>query len=407
MYEQYERVWKYISTEEITKLTLDLVKIPSPTGNELEASMFYADYLRAKGIDARLDYVLPNRPNVVAKLSGEAPSERSIMLYGHIDTVPAFDCTPPRVEGGKVYGRGAMDMKGSLAAVAVVLKALKAANVRLREDLWLAAAVGHEAPAGKSEGAKSLRDKILRREIPVDAVFVTEGLIDHIKVAQGGLAIYKIGVSSEEGGRHSGLIPLRANPVLWMGELIHEIGLFDDRLASEPRHPIIVGRPCVNVGIASGGDFYNRIPSLCALEGTVRWNPGKTFHDVERELQSLVKNVEERMEEPFRKAIHFNLDVNLIRDAYELVGKNEVVDWLKKAVKATTGKDIDVIGTRYVSDVGLFGPAGIPTVSWGPINDEDFDLAHSNNECMRIDNLVVLAKGYAALALDLCGVTDS
>mgnify|MGYP001056352816 CR=1 FL=1 len=99
MEKQFEEIAKNIRADDIAELTLELVKIPSPTGNELEACKFYAQYLEGTGLEVQLDYVEENRPNVIAKIPGNEKGP-NLMLCGHLDTIPLERCVPPKIEEG-------------------------------------------------------------------------------------------------------------------------------------------------------------------------------------------------------------------------------------------------------------------------------------------------------------------
>jgi len=399
----FGEVTKHISREEIAETTLQLVKVPSPTGQELEASEFYAEILRNAGLEVQLQFVQERRPNVIGKLAGTA-HHKNLILCGHIDTIPPEHCVAPKIENGRVYGRGSCDMKGGLAAIAAAATAIKSSGIRLQGDLLVSAYCGHEAPVGKGEGPIALARAISERKIEANAAVVAEGPLDSIGIAHGGLAIFKVTVESPAGSVHTATAPLRSNPILWLGKVIEEIENIDAELNLRDWNRLIPQRPSIQVGMVSGGDFFNRLPASCELVGTIRWDAGETVTDVTRRLRERLNRVEHRIWNKYDSQVRIHLQVDLVREAY---GISEHEDFVQQAISAAsfvTGKPYVVSGWRMAYDLSIFSRiGGIPTVGFGSILPSD-STGHSNNESISIENLETMAKVYAALALRYCEV---
>src|SRR5258708_28745384 len=154
-----------IDQDVVTKLAVDLVSIPSPTGSEREVATYVADYMAAGGLEVTLQEVGPNRANAIGVLRGEGDGPR-LMFNGHLDTSITgieeedYPMTGPHgaasrakgfVKDGHVLGCGAYNMKGGVAAMVGAALAIKAAGVRLRGDLVVAAGCG-EVEKGPLEG---------------------------------------------------------------------------------------------------------------------------------------------------------------------------------------------------------------------------------------------------------------
>src|SRR5258705_640232 len=157
-----------IDQDVVTKLAVDLVSIPSPTGWEREVATYVADYMAAGGLEVTLQEVGPNRANAIGVLRGEGDGPR-LMFNGHLDTSITgieeedYPMTGPHgaasrakgfVKDGHVLGCGAYNMKGGVAAMVGAALAIKAAGVRLRGDLVVAAVAG---AIGKAPGKGLLR----------------------------------------------------------------------------------------------------------------------------------------------------------------------------------------------------------------------------------------------------------
>jgi len=379
------------------------VKIPSPTGNELEACKFYAHYLEKAGLEVQLDYMKENRPNVIAKIPGKEKGP-NLMLCGHLDTIPSEGCVAPKIEEGRVYGRGSCDMKGSLAAVAQMAKALILSGIKLKGDILVVGYVGHEAPTGHGEGPKAVAKRISQGSLRVDAAVITEGPMDSVQTVQGGLAIFTVSVTGLEVSVHTTRVPLRSNPVLWTAELIKDVHLMDEELNAVEWHPLIPQRPCLQLGIVRGGDFYNRLPTLCELVGTVRWDPDEDFNTVNRRFEARLGRLKQRLRHKYDPSVNFSLNMDLIRDSCEVPREEKIVRSTQRAVKTVTGKDVEVSGARYVTDLSImYREAGVPTVCYGPFLPTDSSV-HSDIESVSIRNLETVSKVYLALALDFCGL---
>lgn len=405
MESSYQEIAKHISRDEIAQTTLKLVEVPSPTGEELEASQFYAEILRNAGLDVQLQFVQDGRPNVIGKLAGTGTGHgKNLMLCGHIDTIPPEHCVAPKIENGRVYGRGSCDMKGSLAAIAAAAKAMKSSGVKLRSDLLVSAYCGHEAPVGKGEGPVALAKAISEGKTRASAAVVAEGPLDSIGIAHGGMAIFKVRVEGPTGSVHTTMAPLRSNPILWLGKILEEIESIDNELNLKEWNRLIPQRPSIQLGIVAGGGFYNRLPAACELVGTVRWDPEETVAEVTRHLRERLSRVEHRLWNKYDSQVRLQLEVDLIREACEVPENENFVQQAVRAAGFVTGKRYAVSGWRAVYDLSIFYRiAGIPTVGLGPILASD-STGHSDNESVSAENLETMAKIYAALALSYCEV---
>lgn len=394
-------ILKRIDPQRIADLTLELVRIPSPTGQELELARYYASQLEAMGLEVRLEYVEANRPNVIATLRGEGGG-KNLILAGHLDTIPQEKCAPPRRDPSRVYGRGACDMKGSLAAMLESLRALIYSKARLRGDVILIGWVDHEAPAGKSLGAKATARSIREGRMKAAGAVITEGPLDSVGIAQGGMAIFTISAQSPKGSVHTATVPLLSNPIVWIAEAVREVCAFDEELNSKPWNPLIAQRPSAQLGILRGGDFYNRLPTECQLTGTVRWDPGEDMPQVEGRLRGRLGELENHVRRCLNGDVTFKFQMSLVRESYEIPRDSEIVKSSQAAVREVTGEDVGVSGWRAVGDPPILNEAGVPTVFYGPLDFTNV-TAHSDDEWVSIENLTVASRVFAALALRYCG----
>lgn len=145
-----EKFKNIVKKGELTDLISELVKIPStPDSEDYERKVaeYIHQFFQDEGIESQLIKVKDNRPNIIAKISGTGGG-RSLMLTGHMDTVPAYDMDidpfSGEIKNGRVYGRGAVDMKGPLACMMLTLVAAKRAKIELKGDLIFAGVIEEE-----------------------------------------------------------------------------------------------------------------------------------------------------------------------------------------------------------------------------------------------------------------------
>jgi acetylornithine deacetylase/succinyl-diaminopimelate desuccinylase-like protein len=389
-----DRVFDYIDPEAIGQDTLDFVKVKSETGQEQEGSIFFADLLRREGFEVSLDEVEPGRCNVYALMKSRSPQavrRPSLMLNGHVDTIPVGRSASPAMEGDWVIGRGTEDMKGGLVAMAHAASALRKAGLELAGDLWITGVIGHESPAGKKEGPKRLIQHLRSGKMRADAIIIAEGPCA-IWAASLGSAIFTVTITSDLGPIHTIKVPYAANPARWLGELLVEFEAFERKVSTVAPHPLC-GRERLNVGIVSAGDYCNRLPTTCTVTGTWRWQPGKTHQGVRADLDAICGSLARR------SGLKVEASFEAAREPFETPRSHPVIQALEQAGRMTAGKPPEVIGMGLVGDANFYAnDAGVPTVYYGP----GHQTAHSDNERVSVAQLTHCAKVYAAAATIYC-----
>jgi succinyl-diaminopimelate desuccinylase len=389
------RVFDYIDPEAIGRDTLDFVKVKSETGQEREGCLFFADLLRREGFEVALDEIEPGRPNVYALMksrSPQAPQRPPLMFNGHIDTIPIGRSAPPAAQGDWVIGRGTEDMKGGLVAMTHAASALRKAGLELAGDLSITGVIGHESPAGKKEGPKRLIEHLRSGKMRAGAIVIAEGPCA-IWAASLGSTIFTVTITSELGPIHTIKVPYSANPARWLGELLVEFERAERQFSEVAPHPLC-GRERLNVGIVSAGDYCNRLPTVCAVTGTWRWQPGKTHQAVREQLEAICENLARR------SGLKVEPSFEAAREPFETPSSHPVIQALREAGRIT-GRPPELIGMGLVGDANFYAnDAGTPTVYYGPAHE----TAHSDNERVSVTQLTHCAKMYAAAAMTYCGV---
>ena len=370
-----------------------LVRVPSVTLEEQEVCRLYEQQLRELGLDVDVREVTPGRPNLYACLRGTGGGP-TLMLNGHLDTIPNQNNQPVYRDGDLLYGRGTTDMKGGMAAIPGAARALLAAGVQLKGDLLLTAVVGHEEPEAAKDGPLAMIDDINSGRIACDRIIIVEGP-DALWVMSMGSMVYTITFESPRGGAHTQYVPFGDNPIRYLGDAIARIHNLQQELDSGDVHPL-AGPERIDVGIARAGDYFNRTPNVCTLTGTRRWAPGRQADQVLKELESAMR--------PIADAGGLTLSVSMEhqREPFETPGDDPVVQAVADAHQQVTSTEAELIGKRIVGDANLYvHGSGVPTIYYGPSNE----TAHADIENVSMKRMESAAKVYALAAMNYCGIS--
>ena len=381
---------------EVVELAAALVRIPSHPGvarQEEAVARALAEWLAARGVEARLDEAAPGRPNLLATVRGERPG-RHLLLCGHTDTVPLNRDDPGHgftgdVVAGELRGRGSVDMKGPLAAMAVALARL--AGGRLAAGAVTLAAVADEEM--ESLGA----ERLVRHDLPrlaVDGAIVGEPTGNRLCRGHKGLEW----LEAEFVGRaaHGGTPAAGVNAAVAAARFV--VALAEDlapRLAARA-HPLI-GPPTVNVGTIHGGDQPSTVAARCVVALDRRTVPGESFSAVVAELEELLAGV--------RRATP-GLATALRRQAGGMATMEHGPLFLDAAhplvaacdaARAAAGLAPAGHGAfpAWTDGALLADPGGVPTVVLGP---GDLAVAHSPREAVPVAELDAAVELYAAAA---------
>ncbi len=364
-------------SDDLAELTGRLVAIEStnpdlvPDGvGEAEIAAFVAAWLEAAGLEVDLYDTAAGRPNVVGVARGTGGG-RSLLLNAHMDTVGVAGVENPFlpvVRDGRLHGRGAGDMKGSLAASMLV----GAAAVRegFRGDVIVAAVADEEVA--------SLGTEALVRRTTADAAIVTEPTEEVVAVAHKGFVAFEV----ETVGRaaHGSRPDLGIDAIAAMGPVLSGIAALDARLRCGGGHPLL-GTGSVHAAVIEGGQEYSSYPASCLLKGERRTVPGETPADVLVELEEIVAGTGATVSLPFH------------RGPFETVSDAPVVAALHRHL----GHDV-AGGVAFWADSALLADAGIPTVLFGPIVGD----IHGVDEWVDLASLERCYDAYLAVARELC-----
>lgn len=322
--------------------------VPGAAG-EAAIAAFVADWMQSRGLEVTVVDEPAGRPSVVGVARG-AGGGASLMLNGHIDTVGVTGMDAPhspRVHDGRLYGRGAYDMKGGVAAC--LLAGAAAVGAGLHGDV-IVTAVADEEHA--SEGVQA----VLRR-FTADACVVTEPTHLRACVAHKGFVWAELEVRGR--AAHGSRPDLGVDAIAGMGPVLTGIGALQARLDALP-HPLL-GPASLHASLISGGQELSSYPERCVLQVERRTLPGESVGDVRRELEALLARARET-----DSRLETELRIGLARDPFEVDPQARVVTELRAAAQAVLGAEPEVVGDHPWMDAAFTAAAGIPTVVFGP-----------------------------------------
>jgi len=361
------------------ELTQELVKINSenPPGNEREISKFIKDFLEDLKISAELVEFEPNRFDVVASIG----SGKGMMLNGHMDTVPIgsnwnFDPFGGKIANGKVYGRGASDMKGGIASILVAVKNLSKENFKRK---LLLAFVGDEEVALKGSEYLIKNKKEIFKDIKYGIIGECTDL--RIRIAQKGIVHFKVKFQGK--AAHGSKPELGDNAIYKAADFIQEVRELIEELKNK-KNPLL-GSGTINIGTIKGGTKINVVPDFCDVEVDRRIIPGETPDYAIKQIKKILKKLK------LKASIELESDSRL---PMQLSENLELIRILKSVSKA------DLVGESGYTEAELFyRDAGVPCVSFGPGTSE---LAHIANEYILIKNLQRATKIYEQIIRKVC-----
>ena len=349
---------------------------------ELELARFVAGWCERAGLETTLTELRPGRSNVVAVARGSGGG-RSLLLNAHMDTVGVSGMTDPftpRLENGRLFGRGAQDMKGSLAAC--MLATAEARRRGLRGDVVLTAVADEEfASIGTEAVAASIR---------ADAAIVTEPTELRVAVAHRGFVHLEVEVHGR--AAHGSRPDLGIDAIAKAGRVLVGIEELDRRLRAGLPHPSL-GTGSVHASLIEGGQEFSSYPARCLIQAERRTVPGESRGLAEQELREIVARAGEGDPD-------FSADVRapISREPFEIAEDAELVGVVRRHATSVLGKGPDVVGVPFWADSALLAEAGIPTVLFGPTGEG----LHSEVEWVDVSSLEHCREIYLRVALEAC-----
>jgi acetylornithine deacetylase len=388
--EAERRVLDAIDPAEVRELIRDLVARPSPNppGREQDVAEYLAQACRARGLAARLDEVAPGRPNVQASVGPDGPG--GLLLLAHTDTVPAGDgwTFPPfgaQERDGRVIGRGAVDMKGGIAAAVAAMAALGRAGAALSAPVVLEAVVDEE------ETGLGVRALLARGGIDAAAAIVPEPTELQTIIACRGNCYVDVVVRGRSA--HAGSQEQGRNAIYGAADVVAGVRRLHDALARE-RHPLL-GAAGWSVGIIDGGTGTAMVPDRCRVSIDRRLLPGQSGDDARAEINALLASLDLGARE-----LSATSELLMEIPSFEVPADHPLVGAVRSASIDAGAPELPVAGWTAACDGGyLMRDTGIPTVVLGP--GSVVGQAHRPDEAVAVADVVTAARAYALCALRL------
>ena len=380
-----------IDEDRLRRTLRDLVQIDStnpslvPDGaGEAEAAEYVATLMRDMGLEVEVWAPEPGRPNVVGTLPGTGAG-RSLMLNAHTDTVGVEGMEAPfsaRVAEGRLYGRGAQDMKGSLAAQLAAVQALQESDRSPAGDVMVAAVIDEEHSSRGTEA-------VLERYAP-DGAVVTEPTDLSLALAHKGFVW--IDVTTRGRAAHGSRPAEGIDANLQMGRVLAELDALEQDLRRRDGHPL-VGAPSLHAAQLEGGTASSVYAASCHLRIERRTVPGETAAQAQQEIQEILDRLADR-----HAAFEATCEVAFSRPPFETDRDAPMAEAVRAAGQAVLGEAPPDVGQTFWTDAALLAARGTDTVVIGPVGEG----LHTSEEWVDLKSVAQLARLLARTALSYC-----
>lgn len=355
--------------------------VPDAAG-EAEIATYIARWLENAGLEVHLHESAPNRPNVVAVARGRSGG-RTLLLNGHMDTVGVGGMPrahQPEVRAGRLYGRGAYDMKGGVAACMLAVAAAR--QLGLRGDVIFSGVADEEfAGQGTMTVAKHYR---------AEGAIVAEPTQLQLVVAHKGfvwLEVETLGVAA-----HGSRPDLGVDAIVKMGPVLAGLETLQQALQSRSPHPRL-GHASLHASLIQGGQELSTYPERCVLSIERRTLPGDTPASVEAEILAIIQR--QSQVDPAFQAV---LRTGLSRSPLETPEEAAIVQAVSTAAAGVLSRPPELTGVAYWTDAATLHAAGIPSLLFGPSGGG----AHAVEEWVDLDSVVACAEVYLETARRFC-----
>lgn len=362
----------------------------NPPGAEKALAEYLAKVLNGFGVKSHVDDLGEGRGNVIGCIPGKN-EQPGLLLNGHLDVVPpgvqawTHDPFSGVIDSGKLYGRGASDMKGGLAALVVAAGLIAQAGVPLKGDLLVTGTAGEEVD---SLGAQDLLTKGYLRNIGA-AIIAEPSLLKLFTATKGALWLEFTTVGKTA---HGSMPECGENAILMMNAIINKLTCY--AFDYQP-HPLL-GGPSMNIGTIQGGVKTNVVPDSCRITVDIRTVPGQDHTRILEEMLDILVELEQTI--PGFKG-SFSILNN--RAPVETDPEAEIIQMGIREARESLGLELKPCGVNYYTDASIFMPAlGIPVLILGPGNEK---MAHQPDEYVEINHYFTAIRFYVALILSYLG----
>ena len=402
--------------DEIVHTIQELVRMPSVVGDEakaqeymetlyrsldLEVTRFQADIEKVKQHPAFIDTKMPydNRPNVIGTILG-APNSQSLILNGHIDVVSPEPISEwshnpwgAEIEGDRMYGRGAGDMKAGLLANFFALKAIKKSGLRPRGTVNLHSVIDEEA--GGAGGTLAC----LMEGYTADAMICTEQHLN-VTIACAGICYFRIKVHGKTS--HAGMAHLGVNAIGKMLPVYQAFQELDEKRGREVHFPLFEKdseRSCnINIGVMNAGDWPSTVAGYAQIEGRFGFIPGEGLEDIRGVIKRTVERVAQK--DPWLRDHPPEIEwFGWQTEPWYQDPENTYVKALKRSLEKVLGHHVSYRGSTGGLDARFAPYFNMAAASAGPYAGN----IHGIDEFVDIPSVILVTKALSMLVLDWCG----
>ncbi|TDF92711.1 ArgE/DapE family deacylase [Arthrobacter terricola] len=372
------------------ELLKDLVRIDSVnpglvagSAGETGIADYTSAWLECHGFEVTRLEAEPGRPSVVGVAAGSGGGN-SLMFNGHLDTVTlaGYDGDPldPRVEDGKMFGRGTFDMKAGIAAIMVA--AATAAAQPHRGDIIVALVSDEEyASAGTEE---------VLRHFTADAAIISEPTHEDVVIAHRGFAWFDVTIHGV--AAHGSRPDLGIDAIAKAGRFLTGMDQLTRKLAEGTQHPTLKAGN-IHASLIRGGEEISSYPAECTISLERRTIPGETADTVEAELRAILDDIAATDAE-----FQYTITRGLERQPFEVSPEEPIVQALLTAAKNSTGQDLALRGEPFWTDAALMLDSGIPGLLFGV----DGGGAHAATEWIELASLRRVTSVLTQTTLNYC-----
>lgn len=373
--------------QELLTLLCRLIQHPSenPPGNENAVANYIANILQTEGIETHIHDVVPERPNVVAILKGQKPGKR-LILNGHSDVVPcgegwSVEPFAAVIDGDRVIGRGAADMKSGVAAMMYAAILIHRRQYAFNGEIVLLFNVDEER-------VNLGMEHFVAQGVEADYAIIGEPTSLEICIAHKGVSRTRLTTHGTAG--HAAKVREPDSAIDKMARLLPGV-LQECRQVKQKTHELL-GNASMLVTTITGGSAPNIVPQSCCIEIDRRVLPGETRNEINTSLQAALQPA------GLTAKKDYSLENYLFIPASAIDAAHPLVDAAERVVTAVTGSAKKTVFEATCEAPFFSVGCLIPTLIVGP---GDLSQAHVKDEFVRIEELHQAAQIYASLALNL------
>jgi acetylornithine deacetylase len=401
--------------DEMINTLAELVRIPSVVGNEGPAQDFMQRQYEGLGLDVKIfeadkntvgqhsAYVesgLPfeGRPNVIGLLKGD-PAKKSMILNGHVDVVSPepvdqwqHDPWGAEIEGKRLYGRGAVDMKAGVIANLFTLKALRQAGIEPGGGVMLQSVIEEEAGGGGGTLA------CLMEGYTADGMIITEPFMIPV-ISHTGVLYFRVrtkGLTAHAGHAHRGVNAI--GKMMKIYQAMVDLDLHRAATVEFPLYHKVEGRSChLNIGTMKAGDWPSTVAGFAEMECRISFIPGESVAEIKATVEQVIKDLaraDDWLKDHLPEVEWFGWQT----EPWYQDPDDPFIKTVLPCFESVCGQKLEISGATAGLDNRFSSYFGFPSICFGP----DGDKYHSFDEFVDLDSLVTATKAVALATLDWC-----